>query len=397
VVIGAGPVGAIAALALAARGIGVRLLEARGRAEGKADRRAIALSWGSRLALDRVGIWPRIAQADPIERVSVSERGAFGSIEFTTADLGTPALGYVVDYGDLARACADSLDAAGVDVAYHTAVSALSLSSSQEQPGGVLLDLAPHGQVAHRFGARCVVLADGAEGIEAEATLVRHERAYRQVALVGEVACDHFMRGRAFERFTGSGPLALLPRADHYACVWVVEPAYARMLLDGGASALAQGLQRAAGPGFGAMRWLTAPREVPLALRRTRAPADVRVVPIGNASQMLHPVAGQGFNLGVRDALALAAAWPVAGAGEPVGSPGADAQGDMALRTALGRFRRARRADRTLTVGITDVIARVTAVDHPVAAAVRGLGLAAIDVLPSARRRALETLVFGVA
>jgi 2-octaprenyl-6-methoxyphenol hydroxylase len=386
-IVGAGPVGAVAALALAERGVRVRLFEARARAAGKDDRRALALSWGSRLALERMGLWARLGRADPIDRVSVSERGAFGSMEFSRDDLGTAALGYVVDYGDLARACAAALDERGIQVDYRCNVARLDASRERVRlvvhegdddrgtPASVALRL------EHEVAAACVILADGAEGIEAEATLRRHHHPYRQVALVGEAGCEHFTRARAFERFTGSGPLALLPRQDRYACVWVLEPARARSLLDAGADALARALEAAAGPGFGRMHWIDLPREVPLALRRTEVIGNVRVVPIGNAAQMLHPVAGQGFNLGVRDALALASAWP---------------RHDDGLHAALSRYRSGRRADRMLTVAVTDLVARITAIDDPLAAGIRGLGIAAIDLLPPLRRRALETLVFGV-
>ena len=381
-IVGAGPVGAVAALALAARGVRAQVFDARGPAAGKPDRRAMALSWGTRLALERLGVWARIARPDPITRVSVSERGAFGSIEFTCEDLDTPALGFVVDYGDLALACSHALEAAGISIEWKT-----SVASVEPAADAVELVLAPEGGAGCRVGARCVVLADGAEGIDGGAAPSRIARAYRQVALVGDVGCERFTPGRAFERFAGSGPLALLPRAGYFACVWIVEPEVAQDLLEAGLVALARALEQAAGPGFGAMRWLTAPVRVPLALRRAGRAADPRVVPIGNASQMLHPVAGQGFNLGVRDAMGLASAWPF-------GDPSATVPGE-ALARALAAFARSRRVDRGLTVATTDAIARVTAIDNPVAAALRGLGLAAIDVLPAVRRRALDTLVFG--
>ncbi len=378
-IVGAGPVGAVAALALAARGVRPVLFDARAPAAGKPDRRAIALSWGTHLSLQRLGVWPLIAHADPITRVSVSERGAFGSIEFTPEDLGTPALGFVVDYGDLALACSRALEAASIPTAWRTAVA-----SVEPGPEAIEMLLARDAGADDRRTARCVVLADGAEGIDGVGLPARTGRDYRQVALVGEVGCARFMPGRAFERFTGSGPLALLPRSGHYACVWVLEPGVARDLLDQGSDALARALERAAGSGFGPMHWLAPPALVPLALRRAGRAGDPRVVAIGNAAQVLHPVAGQGFNLGVRDALALAAAWP----SDPAPAP-AD------LGAALDAFARARRVDRGLTVAATDTIARVTSFDHPLAAALRGMGLVAIDLLPALRRRALDTLVFG--
>ncbi|MBC7780159.1 MAG: FAD-dependent monooxygenase [Proteobacteria bacterium] len=398
-IIGAGPIGAVAALALSARGVPVRMFEARAPGTGKVDQRAIAVSWGSRLALEPLGIWSRLARVDPIERVSVSERGAFGSIEFSASDLGVPALGYVVDYGDLARACADALADAGIAVAYGTALVALDAKRAPMR-----LTLAAETGATYTLDAQCVVLADGAEASGADAALRRHERVYRQVALIGEVACTRFRRAQAFERFAGSGPLALLPRRDHYACVWVLESEPARRLLDAGAPAQARALEAAAGPGFGAMQWLAAPRELPLALRWRTSDDEARVIPIGNAAQLLHPVAGQGFNLGVRDALALAAEWPAARRGSDIFDVRDDAtvRDDLdrgvartALDQALRRFRRARRVDRALTIALTDGMARITAIDNPAAAVLRGVGLCVLDVVPNVRRRVLQTLVFG--
>jgi 2-octaprenyl-6-methoxyphenol hydroxylase len=399
-IVGAGPVGALAALALTARGVAVSVCDAREPGAGKADRRALALSWGTHLALSELGVWPLIAQRDPIRQVSVSQRGAFGGIEFTCADLGSDALGYVVDYGDLAQACVRALQAQAIDVQYQTLVQRIDAGA-----GGALEVAMAHAsrpQLSHLVRRNSVVLADGAEGIAAEASLRRHEREYRQVALVGEVVCERFQPGRAFERFIERGPLALLPRADHYACVWVLDAAVARAMLAGSAELRAQALAQAAGPAFGAIDWRTLPREVPLVLRSTQDDANARVVTIGNAAQTLHPVAGQGFNLGVRDALALAAAWPapacrVTGADR---DPGSDTDSDteaahLRLTAALARFRRERRADRSRTIATTDLLARVGAIDLPGAAAVRGLGMAMIDLLPGVRRLALERLVFG--
>lgn len=371
-VVGAGPVGAVAGLALAAAGVPVGLLDARARGAWRHDRRSLALSWGSRLVLERCGIWARIARADPIERVSVSERGMFGTMELSARELDLPALGYVVDYAQLAAACAAALEAAAVPVEHDARVDLLSPSEAGARVGAA----------SRSWDVAWVVLADGAEGVEGGHALQRSERPYRQVALVGDVQCTRLARGTACERFTGRGPLALLPRADHHACVWVMPEAQAEALRALDLEAQSSALTHAAGAVAGECRWREPPRPVALALARTRADAGSRVVPIGNASQALHPVAGQGLNLGLRDAWALARGWP---AGGDVRAEARHVDGRLASR----------RLDRGLTVGVTDALARLTAVDLLPVRIARGLGIAALDALPSVRRRVLSTLVFG--
>jgi 2-octaprenyl-6-methoxyphenol hydroxylase len=372
IVVGAGPVGAVAGLALAAAGVPVRLLDARARGAWRHDRRALALSWGSRLVLERCGVWTRIAQAAPIRRVSVSERGMFGTLELSAGELGLPALGYVVEYGVLADACAIALETAAVDVAHEMPVQALAPLES-----GVCVRT-EGGEVR----AAWALLADGAEGVDSGQTLARREQPYRQVALVGDVRCARLDASTACERFTGRGPLALLPRADHHACVWVMPEEDAQALLEASPERQSTALTQAAGAVAGECVWREPPRPVRLALTRTRAAADSRIVPIGNASQALHPVAGQGLNLGLRDAWAIARDWPASG-------EESDERRHLARRVAD------RRRDRAVTVRATAALARLTAIDWLPVRAARGLGIAALDALPALRRRVLATLVFG--
>jgi len=371
-VVGAGPAGAVAGLALAAAGIPARLLDARARGAWRHDRRALALSWASRLTLDRCGVWSRIARVDPIERVSVSERGMFGALELHADELGLPALGYVVDYADLADACAAALEAAGVEVVYERPVRALTPARS-----GVLVE-----DATCAWHAGWVLLADGAESVEAGRTLRRSERAYRQVALVRQVDCPGLAEGLACERFPGRGALALLPRAGMHACVWAMPEADAGPLLEASVERQSQALSAVVEAVAGRCRWQAPPRGLALSLARTRVSSDSRVIPIGNASQALHPVAGQGLNLALRDAWSIARDWPLAG-------------GEAAERRHLAARIAGRGLDRTVTVSATDALARLTMIDWLPLRMARGLGIAALDAVPAVRRRLLSTLVFG--
>jgi 2-octaprenyl-6-methoxyphenol hydroxylase len=372
IVVGAGPVGAVAGLALAAAGVPVMLLDARPRGAWRHDRRSLALSWGSRLVLERCGVWPGVARADPIDRVVVSERGMFGTMELSARELGVPALGHVVDYADLARSCAQALDAASVEVVHEARVEALAPLGDGARVSGP----------AGAWQAAWVLLADGAEGVDGGGVLQRTAHPYRQVALVGDVDCADLAPGTACERFAGRGPLALLPRAGRHACVWVMPQADASAMLLGSIDQQSRALTQAAGAVAGSCRWREPPAAVPLSLARTRTAPGSRVVPIGNASQALHPVAGQGLNLGLRDAWAIARDWPAT----------ADATSEQ---RHVARRLDGRRLDRSLTIGATDALARLTAVDWLPMRVARGLGIAALDAVPAVRRQVLSTLVFG--
>lgn len=333
---GAGPVGCAAALALKKAGFDVRLLDASDPTPGF---RPIALSHASRLILERLGAWEGI-DATPITEVEVSQAGGFGRTRFDAQDAGVPALGYVTDYAALA---------------------------------GRLRSLAGALLVREEVEARCVVHAEGI----AEA----REKRYAQDALVALVRAEPASRGTAFERFTPEGPLALLPFGGKYAIVWSTSPAQARRLcscdegefLDALAAA---GGRRAARPVVVEMR-----AAQPLVLRVRRSRTAPRAVYLGNAAQTLHPVAGQGLNLGLRDAWDLAQA--LRGAADP---------GDPAR---LAAYAASRRFDAAATIGVTDLLARGFLGSSRIARAARGAALTALDLLPAPRRFFARRMIFG--
>ena len=216
-VIGAGPVGAAAALELAAAGLRVFLIEAREELAPPSDRRPLALSYGSRLILQRLGLRAALAAATPIERIHVSHRGRFGRTVLTAAEAGLPALGYVLDYAKLHTA----LDSALNDAARRGTLECLR--------GARVLSIAHDATSAHiTFEAKTgpgdcvasvVAVADGSA--EAAGVGVRVVQ-YGQSALSARVRASRTSAHTAYERFTPEGPLALLPSDDGYAVVWVV-------------------------------------------------------------------------------------------------------------------------------------------------------------------------------
>jgi len=373
VVIGGGPVGLAAASALAAHAIDAVVLEARPDEERGDDPRVFALSHDSRLILERLRAWDAIEEAVPIETVDVSQRGRFGCARLRAADLGLPALGYVVRHGQIARALRATLAPA----AWHAGVR---VESARVGRDAAVLACNRAG-AAFELRAHLVVQADGAAPIDGLTRGFVHD--YRQRAIVAEVICERAAPGTAYERFTETGPVALLPLGTRHALIWTLPEARAAAILAGGPAEFAHALGERFGALVGRISLATAFAAFPLSLRYARAVAGDRFALIGNAAQTLHPVAGQGFNLGLRDAWGLARA---------LAAEGAD---DTAVARALARHRSERRLDRAGGTLFTDFLVRAFGNDHPGWGTVRGFGLAVLDACPPMKKWLMRRMIFG--
>lgn len=367
-IVGAGPVGMTLALALAGSAHRVTLIDRQARGAWAADPRALALSHGTRQVLERLGAW-NAAAGTAIRDIHVSQRGGFGRTLIDAADYALPALGYVMRYRDLAAA----LDARLHDVQRLDACELLGIERDRQ---GLQLTLKRQGGT-QRIGARLVVHAEGSPADDPAVTV----RDYRQHAVLAEVYPAPGHGHRAWERFTADGPLALLPLGDAYSVVFTVPPAKAGQLL-----ALDDaGFLAALRSQFGSrMDFVATGARVayPLALRVRDPLAQARQVWIGNAAQTLHPVSGQGFNLGLRDAWELAERL-LAQDGDP-GAPG-----------PLAAYTHGRRADRYGSMAFTDGIVRLFSNDLPPLRAARGLGLLALDLFPPLRHFVARRMIWG--
>lgn len=369
-VVGAGPVGMAFALALKDSGLDVVLADARTAEATAADPRVLALAHGSRLTLARLGVWQAIP-ATAIDTIHVSQQGGFGRTLIRASDYGVPALGHVAAAGALAAALRQALDRAGIAVLDDTAVRSLHPAAD-----GIDIELA--GRHAGRRRARLAVCAEGGIDAEPAATLARD---YRQHALIALVQAKGAAHGTAFERFTPTGPVALLPFGNAYALVHVAAPQQIDEHLALDDTAYLARLQAH----FGSRLALTAVSErlrYPLGLRMRRSPVGPRTVWLGNAAQTLHPVAGQGFNLALRDVWALAEVLL-----RRPDDPGAPA--------TLAAYARRRRADRTATVCFTDGLVRLFSNDLAPLRHLRGAGLFALDMLPPLRHFIAKRMMFG--
>ena len=339
---GAGPVGCVLALLLDAAGKNVRLVERKAPA-GKAPFRPIALSHASRLILERASAW-HMLEPTPIGIIQISQQGAFGRVSLDAADAGVPALGYVVEYEALLS---------------------------------VLLDHAREKRIAVEAESGPASLSVHAEGTAEELK----EKIYGQEAIVALVTTRPAAGGTAWERFTPQGPLALLPLRGRYCAVWGMRPERARELCSAPEAEFLQALAGAFGTRAGEFLAVGERTHAPLAARVRPSRVGERAVYIGNAAQTLHPVAGQGLNLGLRDA------WDLAQVLRDAQDPG-DAN-------VLARFAAARRLDAMATVRLTDFLAQAFLGANPLTGLMRGFGLTALDICPPARRFFARRMIYG--
>lgn len=383
VIVGGGPVGSALALALRDSGRRIVLLEAR--AAGGGDVRPLALSYGSRLILERLGVWPALATtATPIRNIHVSQRGGFGRVGLAAAEAGFPELGYVVDYGRVAQVLAQA--------AMATTAQCLSGARVTVTHGGdpARVEYEYAGE-QRELAAALVALADGgAAGGEATAETVD----YQQCAVTARVVSERPHNNTAYERFTAHGPLALLPDSESkskddgknegngWALVWTTTPDHARQLCAMAPEIFLAELRAAFGGRAGDFTAVSGRAAYPLQRRRAQPAAD-HIVLIGNAAQTLHPVAGQGFNLGLRDAWELA---------EQVNSQSAAVLGSRAW---LNAYQVHRRVDRGAGIGFTHALVELFSNDLLPLRLARGTGLALLGCMPPLKNFLIRRMTFG--
>jgi 2-octaprenyl-6-methoxyphenol hydroxylase len=383
-IVGGGMVGASFALALRGTKLRVLLIESvppDSVSQPSFDERTTALGNGSRQIFESLGVWPAmVGDSASIRSIHVSDAGRFGVARLDAQEQGVPAFGYVVPNRVIGRVLWAALrEAPNITLAVPAQLKAATLRED-----AVLLNVVMDGK-SEEIRAAVAVAADGSGSVlRASAGIDAAVEDYDQVAIVVNAATDKPNNGEAFERFTSSGPLAVLPvTGGGYAVVWAVKPERAAQLLSLDEAAFAAELLGAFG--WRAGRWTRIGRRntYPLALSRAAETVSGRVVLIGNAAQALHPVAGQGFNLGLRDAATLA---------------------EMLVRAdstpdyieLLGKFAAWRAEDRSGVTRFTDNLVKLFGSDTPGLGLVRNFGLLLFDLSPTAKR-ALSRVSWGFA
>jgi 2-octaprenyl-6-methoxyphenol hydroxylase len=381
---GGGLVGTSLALALAHARIPVALVEA-SEAQPRNDvgygSRPIALSQGSRRILDALGVWNLISETvTPITRIHVSDRGHFGFARLCAEDLSVDALGYVIGATELSQAIDSALELAdavrvlrpavvdGVE-RDHLSFVRLLVAASSDTPGH---------ESQSRVEAPLMVLCDGGRSrLRERLGIPVDEHTYGQWAVTARVEARCAHRGVAYERFTADGPLALLPMRDnHCGLVWSVDAGAGERLSSLADDAFLRALTEQFGMRLGGFV-STGPRSAfPLSLITASQVVGDRLAVIGNAANHLHPVAGQGLNLGLRDAAALA----------EIVSASIREGGDPGDASVLARYAEWRRRDQQLVSRATDALVRLFSNRFAPLVVARGLGLLAFDLFPPAKR-----------
>lgn len=364
-IVGAGPVGMTLHLALAAGGQKSLLLDRRPQAALQTDPRALALSHGARQLLEQIRSWPARA-ATPIETIHVSQKDGFGRTLIDRADYHLPALGYVVRYRDLAGALAANLASDAI------LADAEILDIHADDAGATVA--IRHADKLRTIRCKLLVHAEGTPGDDPAVSVSD----YGQHAVICEVTPTPGHARRAWERFTPDGPLALLPLGNEYSIVFTLPPAKADAVMALDDDAFVAALQAQFGR---RMRFANPGKRsrFPLALRMRDTLVKGCEVWIGNTAQTLHPVSGQGFNLGLRDAWQLS---------EILLKNGVD-------RSSLDDYAQSRRLDRQGGAFFTDKIVKAFSNDIGPLKLARGLGLLALDVCPPARHFVAKRMIWG--
>ncbi len=383
-IVGGGMVGASLAIALGECGVGAMLVEAIAPGEGQPsfDDRTTALGNASRRIFEGLGCWELLAsRAAAIRTIHVSDSGRFGFARLVAEEQGVDAFGYVISNRVIGSVLWERLrQLPTIELRVPARPQDLVVDAN-----GVSVTLIGESGIAETVSARLVVAADGANSVVRAAAGIDAEVVdYQQVAVIANVTADRPNTGVAYERFTDSGPLAVLPLFDGgYGVIWCCRPEVAPRLLGLDEPGYLRELQDRFGWRAGRFVRAGARASYPLKLSRASAAIGERTVLIGNAAQALHPVAGQGFNLGLRDAAMLA---------ELIGAGVADA-GDPAL---LRKFAHWRGADRDGVTRFTDGLVRLFADSRPGVGFARNLGLLMFDLAPPAKR-ALARISAGFA
>ena len=384
VIVGGGLVGASLACALRTTPLTVAIIEAAPWFTGDSrppsyDDRIIALSYASQRIFNGMGIWDKIApEATPIKHIHVSDQGHFGVTHLNTNGLGAPALGYVVSARHLGQTLAKTLAQSKVDI-----FAPAQLVQIINQDNAVEIQITVDNQQLI-LQTRLLVAADGGDSkIRQQLGITTHKKDYEQTAVIANVTLEYPHKNTAYERFTRSGPLALLPRRDNdCSLVWTIARDQTVEVMGLDEHAFLNALQQQFGWRLGRFMQVGQRHAYPLHLVRIQQHTRPRIVIVGNAAHTLHPIAGQGLNLGLRDVASLAETVVNSmRAGEDVGS-----------EATLQRYVAWQLPDQQHVTTLTNTLVQVFSNVFPPLVAARNLGLLLTETLPLLKKQVVRQM-----
>ena len=373
IIIGAGMVGASLALSLQDQPLRIGLIEAVpfSNSPQSYDARTTALSYGTRRIFEGMRLWDDlVAKLTPIKKIHVSDQGHFGFTHLDAAEHDIEAFGYVVENADLGKLFADTLATlANVELLCPARVEDLIVDAAQAK---VSIDRGEAGK--QTLTARLVVLADGKKSAVRERLGIEtRQEQYGQSAIMVNITPKHSHRDVAYERFTRNGPLAFLPMSENRcAVIWTQrdEQLDATMQLDDAAFLMA--LQENFGWRLGRLEKVGKRHVYPLSSMRSQELVRPRLALIGNAAHTLHPIAGQGFNLGLRDVAVFAQVLVDAL------KAGRD-PGDISV---LNEYAKRRQRDQRIVSTLTNSLVRLFSTDFSPLVPARNAGMVVADLIP---------------
>ncbi|MCC6922468.1 MAG: FAD-dependent monooxygenase [Nitrosomonas sp.] len=379
-IIGGGPVGMALALALRLSGVSILLLEARGLPEKVDDIRPLALSHGSYLILNRLGAWRKLSRSTLINTIHISNKGYLGRTVLRTQDADVNALGHVVNYFDLFHALFETTLETQTD--YQTG-AIVNTFSTDEQLG--YLSYTQSDGTEKKISAKLLILADGGRLGNLIEDISYQTAEYDQWAITANIQAETRQTGIAYERFTSDGPIALLPSGDDFSLVWTASTEAAKEILMLPDEQFLERLHDHFGDRLGKFVHTGKRSGFPLVLKYATSNISQRIALVGNAAQTLHPVAGQGFNLGLRDAYELAQIiQDTLSEHKEIGTPG-----------MLKQFREKRRLDSSGGRAFTDTLVKLFSNDIPLVRHLCGASLIVLDNLPFIKRFVARRMIFG--
>jgi 2-octaprenyl-6-methoxyphenol hydroxylase len=374
-IVGGGPVGAALALALQGNDLDVVLLEARESEINTTDPRALALSYGSRLLLQRLGAWQTLRDVSAIKVIEITQKNYPGHTTLRAEELDVSEMGYVLPYTSLHAALQQSLRQSDINCLYGAAVSGLTSADD-----GAVITYQQGGQT-YALGTRLAIVADGGKLLET--THPPSIKDYGQSGIIAHINTSRSSPGVAFEHFTAQGPMALLPYLDGYELVLTASHEAVQEMLQWDDATFLNYLHEHFGDRVGDFTAVGKRSSYPLRLKRAPDITFPHTVLIGNAAQTLHPVAGQGFNMGIRDAWELAQVI-LDHAPDNIGSA-----------TQCAAYRKSRQIDRYAGIRFTDGLVRLFSNDLPLMGHVRSAALTLLDNLPLAKKFVAKRMMFG--
>ncbi|MDX1492169.1 MAG: 2-octaprenyl-6-methoxyphenyl hydroxylase [Pseudohongiellaceae bacterium] len=379
VVVGGGLVGASFACALAKQSseLSILVIEAVEHLASSTsfDARSTALSYGSRRIYSQLGLWDGLAEAvTPIKKIHVSDRGHFGAVRLNHEELGVDALGYVAENHDLGRVLNQALEDSNTIEFLRPA----RISDMQPIAAGMRLQLEGEQLARNEIDAALLVLADGGKSkLSQKLGIHSQTKPYGQKAIISNIAFENPHNNIAYERFTDSGPLAVLPLAtlegeNRAALIWTVPEQQADETLALSDEAFLHALQQRFGHRLGRLEKVGARFAYPLSLTVAQEQVRPGLVLLGNVAHTLHPVAGQGLNLALRDSQCLAELLAAANAQ-------GKALGDMAV---LQNYVNAQERDQAHTIDFSHYMTALFSSSQPALVWARKLGLFSVDLIP---------------